>query len=81
MIATCMMITTWPKKTNKIQRMEREVKQTVTLNPKITMMTMKLILMKAMKAVKATKMKIEPKTTPYILLKYFKSKYDHKIMK
>jgi hypothetical protein len=74
MISITRMVTTRPKESTKISRetMEREVKQTVTLNPKIAMinlimtlmklMTTKAVLMKAMKAIKASKTKIQPKT-------------------
>ena len=73
MISTTNMVTTWSKEITKRETMEREVKQTVSLNPKIAMinlimtlmklMTTKAVLMKATKAIKVSKMKIKPKTT------------------
>jgi len=46
MISTTRMVTTWPKENTKIPRetMEREVKQTVTLNPKLAMINLNLIV-------------------------------------
>ena len=50
MISTTRMVTTRPKESTKISRetMGREVKQTVTLNPKIAMINLIMTLMKLM---------------------------------
>ncbi len=48
MISTIRMVTTRPKEITKRETMEREVKQTVSLNPKIAMINLIMTLMKLM---------------------------------